>query len=260
MINTNSIVNAIEDSLVDYLQIVAQNGNRPFVLNNKIGWVKTFPTAWSNFIFYANFDKDEVDNQIEEISLQMEKGEIPYEWVVGPKSFPTDLGNYLEKHNITKQYSMAGMAMDLAKLEKAITFPDNLNIEVVDTISKMKLWSEVVSKGLWNGQTFESCLFQDLIDNPDYRFYIGYLNGEAVASSMLMLSHGVAGIDMVSTMQQYRGMGIGTAMTLAPLHYAKDKGYSFGVLQASEGGEPVYRKIGFKEYCRFNVYRYQRNK
>jgi hypothetical protein len=52
-------------------------------------------------------------------------------------------------------------------------------------------------------------------------------------------------------------MGIGTAMTVIPLLYAKDNGYNIGVLQASEAGEPVYRKIGFEEYCRFNVYRYQ---
>jgi predicted acetyltransferase len=52
-------------------------------------------------------------------------------------------------------------------------------------------------------------------------------------------------------------MGIGTAMVIAPLLYAKEKGYELGVLQASQAGEPVYRKIGFEEYCRFVVYKYQ---
>lgn len=257
MKDIKNIVDAIEDSLINYLQIVAANGRRPFILNNELGWVKTFPTAWSNFIFYANFDYNEIDSQIEQLCLKMEQGEIPDEWVVGPKSSPPDLGKYLEKHNIIKQYSMAGMAVDIAGMNTTITIPDNLYIETADTKSKLELWADIVSRGLWNGQTFESCLFEDLISNPDCKFYIAYLNGEAVASSMLMLSHGVAGVDMVSTIRQYQGMGIGTAMTVTPLLYAKDKGYTIGVLQASEAGEPVYRKIGFEEYCRFHVYKYQ---
>lgn len=45
MNTTENIVSAIEDSLVDYLKIVAGNGNRPFVYDNKIGWVRTYPTV-----------------------------------------------------------------------------------------------------------------------------------------------------------------------------------------------------------------------
>lgn len=258
MTNTESIANAIEDSLVDYLQIVAKNGDRPFVLNSKIGWVRTFPTAWSNFIFYANIDYKEIDRQIEQLCINIENGDIPSEWVVGPKSFPSDLGNYLEKHNFAKQFSMAGMAIDITTLDTESKLPEDLSIEIVDTKSKLEKWADIVSRGLWNGEPFEACLFENLISDPDYKFYIAYLHGEPVASSMLMLSHGVAGVDMVSTIREYRGMGIGTAMTVTPLLNARSLGYDTGVLQASEAGEPVYRKIGFQEYCRFHVYRFSK--
>jgi hypothetical protein len=32
MIEDNSIINAIEDSFVDYLKLVAENGSKPFLL------------------------------------------------------------------------------------------------------------------------------------------------------------------------------------------------------------------------------------
>ncbi len=156
MKNNENLADAIEDSLVDYLQIVAKNGNRPFVYDNKIGWVRTFPTAWSNFIFYANFDYDQIDNQIIQICSKMKNGELPKEWVVGPKSFPPDLGDYLEKNNIKKQFSMAGMAIDITKMDKTVTMSDNMHIEIVDTKLKIELWADVVSRGLWNGETFEA--------------------------------------------------------------------------------------------------------
>lgn len=42
-------------------------------------------------------------------------------------------------------------------------------------------------------------------------------------------------------------------MTLKPLYDAKDMGYHIGVLQATKAGEPVYKKIGFKDYCTLHV-------
>ena len=257
MMNTRNIAHAIEDSLVDYLQVIAKNGKRPFTLNHNIGWVKTYPTAWSNFIFYANFDDNNIEAQLSQICDKIKTGELPKDWVVGPKSFPSDLGDYLEKYNIRKQYSMAGMAIDLSKMDKAMTLPNNIHIEVVDTKAKLELWADIVSKALWNNEPFEACLFENQLGNPDYEFYLAFHNNEAVASSMLILTNGVAEINMVSTLKQYQRMGIGSAMTIEPLLYAKKIGYQIGVLQASIPGEPVYRKIGFQEYCRFHVYRYQ---
>jgi hypothetical protein len=43
-------------------------------------------------------------------------------------------------------------------------------------------------------------------------------------------------------------------MTTRPLQDARQMGYRAGILQASEMGFPVYRKIGFQEYCKINVY------
>ena len=94
----------IENSLVDYLQTVSKNGDRPFILDKKIGWVKTFPTAWSNYIFYSNFDDNEIQDQISQVISRIESGELPDEWLIGPKSRPINLCDYLENNNFKKQY------------------------------------------------------------------------------------------------------------------------------------------------------------
>ncbi len=248
----------IENSLVDYLKIVSKNGDRPFILDKKIGWVRTFPTAWSNYIFYSNFDDNEITDQVSQVITGIRSGELPDEWLVGPKSRPLNLCDYLENNDFKKQYDMAGMAINLTKLDTTISIPDGINVVTVDNILMIKSWVDVVSKGLWNGNTFEACLFKDLIHDSKCKFYLAFLNGEPVATSMLLLSKKIASIDMVATLKEHRGMGIGTVMTLIPLLYARDNGYKIGVLQASAAGEPVYRKIGFEEYCRFNVYKYQK--
>ena len=78
-----------------------------------------------------------------------------------------------------------------------------------------------------------------------------------VASSLVLYKAGVAGIHLVTTLEEARGKGIGTAITLAPLNEAKKLGYETAVLHSTEMGLDLYKQMGFKEYCTVELFIWQ---
>jgi len=106
-----------------------------------------------------------------------------------------------------------------------------------------------------SAQAFEKATLALGIHNAPWRLYVGYMDGKAVATNLAYNGGGVTGLFCIGTIPEYRGRGIGTAITLAPLYDARDEGYQYGVLFASEFGMPVYERIGFR-YVGMNIGRY----
>jgi predicted acetyltransferase len=71
----------------------------------------------------------------------------------------------------------------------------------------------------------------------------------------LSISHGVAGIYWVGTLEEYRRRGIAGALTAAALLEGRRRGLRVGTLQASSLGAPVYRGLGFEEISRVRQFR-----
>lgn len=76
--------------------------------------------------------------------------------------------------------------------------------------------------------------------------FIGYLDGEAVSIAMTIVSHGVAGIYWVGSLEGARGRGLGRATTAAATNAGFDLGADIASLQASPMGKPIYTEMGFK--------------
>jgi GNAT superfamily N-acetyltransferase len=64
----------------------------------------------------------------------------------------------------------------------------------------------------------------------------------------------IAGICFVFTLPEARGKGIGAAITLAAL---QDTGRSSRGFSRILYGYPVYRRLGFQEYRRFELYEWK---
>jgi ribosomal protein S18 acetylase RimI-like enzyme len=215
------------------------------------------PSPFCNNILRAQLAPDDIDERIEAALTPFKSLNLPMRWWISPSTRPADLGKYLEAHGLTHLQGFPGMAVDLLALNETWTTPADLRIEIVEDMKTLEKWTHAFTIGYEIPVSVGNFLFDSLVHlgfELPWRHYLGWLAGEPVACSSLLLSAGVAGIFAVATVPEARGSGLGTALTLAPLRDARDMGYRIGVLGSSEKGLGVYQRIGFQEYFKFNFY------
>ena len=113
-------------------------------------------------------------------------------------------------------------------------------------------WSEAVSTGyglpLELGSLFGVKRAHETCKPGVARHFAVEHEDQLVATSLLYLHAGLAGIYAVATKPEHRGKGLAAHLTAEPLRAAWNEGYNTGLLQASAMGAPVYARIGFRTH------------
>ena len=89
----------------------------------------------------------------------------------------------------------------------------------------------------------------------DYKGFVGLVGGRTVAIVALVETEDAIGIYSLATHPGHRRKGYGEALLRAVVAQAEQRsGPRKTVLQASEVGYSLYRRLGFREVTRFTVY------
>jgi ribosomal protein S18 acetylase RimI-like enzyme len=182
---------------------------------------------------------------------------IPFSWWFSPEVDQTGWTELLVKNNFKQAKDTPGMVLDLKDLPASPGIPPGLTIQVLENPSDIPEWCQVFIQGYELPEAFAPGLINLITAQGlhlPFRFYQGWYNGEIVATSTSILSGDTIGIYNVATISQYRGLGIGKAMTLEPLIASANTGAHWGILQSSSMGFPVYKKIGFKHVGNLEYY------
>jgi predicted GNAT family acetyltransferase len=216
----------------------------------------SFPMC--NSAFHIRLKPEQVDDTIESFKAKGNRRKVAVQWYIGHDTQPANLGEKLATHGFTTYGASMGMAIDLKEMKEDVPFPSGLQIIEVKDVKTLKKWCHVTCVGFGIPEPAEPSLLEwfktDIEYNQPIKFYLGLLKGKPVATSMYFLGEGVVGIYFVATLPPARHRGIGFAVTQKPLLEGREMGYRIGILQASKMGEPVYRQMGFKEYCKVQSY------
>jgi GNAT superfamily N-acetyltransferase len=204
---------------------------------------------FANMVFGMNVPNTEL--RVKSVTMRLQELEAPGYWWVGPCTQPTSLVDILHEHGWVESWLVPALCIDLAEL------PDNRGPQGVEflevtTQADLAAWQEIFAAG--NGMPVEVCrLFVPTLGGP-VRLYTVLLDGKPVGTTGTFFHREVPGIYCVSTLPEYRGRGIGTAVTALPLMWARAQGFRMGTLQSSKMGYPVYKKLGFQDVCTLRAF------
>lgn len=181
------------------------------------------------------------------------------DWWLTPGLETSDWGRQLEAYGLKFQNGSPGMAMDLSNLPDSVSIPEDTWITRVEDADEMETWAKTFTLGYELPPDWEVPLTGMALASLHGAMtgYIARVGDQPVATSTVFYDAGVAGIYNVATRKEWRGKGLGAAVTLQPLLEARARGYRVGILQSSELGYKVYQRLGFKELCRMSHYNWR---
>lgn len=181
---------------------------------------------------------------------------VPWIWWVGPDS-GDGLAEELLANGAELMAVMPVMTVDLDSVVD-VDGPPGLEIREVRDWDTLQEWVRVYGPSLGLDADLAADVSTLEANRPDTTReavrLAGWLDGQLVGTSMLLNSHGVAGVYTVTTRQEFRGRGIGTRMTAAALRAGQDRGLVVGTLQSSGLGAPVYRRMGFRRVSEYRIF------
>jgi len=153
-----------------------------------------------------------------------------------------EIGKELEKKGFQMRSVVDGMTL---LLKPSMSFSISKNIDGVSNREEIKIFANIASEAF--GYTiYPSSLF-GLLGANKAQLFIGKYKEDYVSCGILFLDcNKDSGLHMIGLKKNYRGMGLGKAMTSHLLHYAiKNKSKQIHLV-ASKLGSPIYNKLGFQ--------------
>lgn len=209
-----------------------------------------------NYVLGANFGPGQVRDRVAQVTEMVRGWHVNALWQIGPEAAPPDVFDLAIDCGWTPVSPCTGMAIRLDGPVPDAPLPDGLTISTADDAESLRTWAGVYFSAA--PQEYKEAV-ADIIDelgcgpHLPWTNYIGHINGKAVASSMVFVEAGVAGLYYIGTLPDHRKQGIGTTMTNYSLKQAQLQSHDLVVLQATDMGADIYRRVGFQEYCKIRM-------
>jgi len=174
---------------------------------------------------------------------------------VNSKNLTPHLRQIFTDLSLVCQGEEVGMMLDLQAYEY-IDVPKHEHITQVTNASKLKDYARVIASN-WsppddNVLKYYNLTAAEYLSNPEIMLLLYYQENKPVATVEMFPSDGkTMGIYGLATLEDTRGIGIGSALMTKALNEAKKLHYQQVVLQASEDGLGIYKKLGFRPFTKY---------
>lgn len=229
----------------------AMHGDRVVLNNDYVRLLTGQPHPFANFAMVTDpADVHATTQAIEPLRTCGAPSAVIYP---GPPS--REVRQLLDSSDFHAHDPMPAMAVEIERLPDC-ALPNGCVFSRIDPRIDGAKWAHAFAEGYELPEAVGDAFTPDVAgssmaaDAPLQYFAVrkGGLDGPIVATTMLFLNDGLAGIYAVATVVPERRQGLGAYLTAQALRAAHPLGYRVGVLQASPDGYPVYKRLGFADF------------
>jgi GNAT superfamily N-acetyltransferase len=192
-----------------------------------------------NSVFYR--DGEALLGRLEEIAAAYDEAGV-HAWTVWVPADDERTAAGLEGAGHELDAEPAEMGMALSELREPDPDPA-LTVREEDDYAEMARLNEV-AYGYPPGD-FRAVAEAEM---PGTRIYFGDLDGEPVSTLAIWPNDSDAYVMWVATLPEARGRGISTRLMAKALADARDSGLETTTLQSTKLGNPVYAKLGYRDF------------
>ena len=137
-------------------------------------------------------------------------------------------------------------AMGVSPIPQPPPPPDGLQIDIATSVGDVADHAELLRQAFAVPKDVADRFGSPaLLDDDSMCVFVGRVDGEPVSCSLLAISGRTAGVYNVATSPDHRAKGYGAALTWAVIEEGARRGCTHAILQASQLGYPVYKRMGF---------------
>ena len=183
--------------------------------------------------------------------------QYPFAWWVGPSSWSSTTHEILMSAGLVHtetEVGMAGDAQDILTKFKTIEEFTYLTVKTENNLHNFGL----VMASVFEPFDEEAVRFYKMIapyyNNEKIKMFVGYIDQVPAAICSCVIDDKFGGIYDIVTNPKFQKRGLGTYMTSIAIQFLKENGCDIIGMQASQDGQRIYDKLGFKQFDLFKVY------
>lgn len=167
-----------------------------------------------------------------------------------------ELEKLLINKGLTANRSPGSAVMHIDKKINDQDFNHSFQVKKVNCRKEIDDFGEVIKQAFSKTQHVIDKMFETdkTLLHKDIIAHIIYKNEKPLSAVMTVFSEDIAGIYWVGTLEKARGQGLGSLATQIATNIGFDHGKKQVILQASELGERVYKRLGYRTITRYRTY------
>jgi ribosomal protein S18 acetylase RimI-like enzyme len=241
------------------LEPITEETDAYFIFHSKV------PSPIMNSIMCLDRTAKFPKKRVKEIIEFLRRRGNPQLWWLGEHSTQEGVGDTLIENGVERiEWEVPMMAADLIAMDFSqldlLDESKKIQVKKVTTEEDLENWLAVTQEVYkYSNELIEALrhIYGTRMTEGDSSLvqnFIAEIKGAPVGASSVYLCEGLTGLYYVSTKKEFRGQGVGSAVTLAGMKEGKERGYEVGILGATQLGFGVYQRLGFKEYYKLHLY------